>query len=805
MEDDVLLQFYVSSVKVQSYEYHLCHSRLPGKSSATLLHEMEAVRRELGAAVLQLMNAAIPSSLRNRRLFRTKYTEEVDLYNLERCLVAAANRVTTPGCVITRDHDLRPALPSANRFLDVLSEVQCSVSSLVESEVAKRDKLSELKTDDSPAPKETSAPAQSAPSDADESLFANPASLRVRAAANDSQSKPAKDSSSRSTPEQSDAQASTSASSSQPVANGITTTKLEIIVDQNVFYEEVRLPPSSSLSISDRLFTLLLELDESAARFEYNFVRALSRRLRTIQEAEDLQVVTVLFSETLMWCLAVRLLSVRQLADRDPAVLLSLPRLAILVGTRLLPDSPIGSNLLASGQRLPFMFASSRADLAYLARQMNALRLDQLCRLARWLGPRGLPNLVSSHSPSSPTQKAIASNHSRSHATSLFLSPRRGRTNSDRPLTSSWCASSPESKRATWRTNLLGLHRIYKSVSTVADRVANEFPTELRFILQAVIEMHDTSNEDEALAEQAKDLGETTVDASGSQTEPAGDSDEDASNETELESELHVDEELLHSNKNFSSLATLLDWAEVMSKHDLKASLSEALKKSNPGTASTLSKTDKPSSPSAPSTEAPSLDPYRNSSSVEYGLDVAAWLSDSEASSYSSALSDPPNSWLSQRLKKPASQDPTEPEHESTLSRRLQKLNLGVSVEGKRRSVDNLFHYLPPWQPDRINHTPRVHRSSSRSSLSQTTDSDEECVQESSDEKEDENSYVVGRQCASCLRAFTLLRRRHHCRRCGHIFCGRCCNHWQTVEGLATIKPVRICSECHLFLNPEAT
>lgn len=50
-----------------------------------------------------------------------------------------------------------------------------------------------------------------------------------------------------------------------------------------------------------------------------------------------------------MWGLAVRLFSMRQLADRDPTVLLSLPRLAVLVGTRILPDSPIGAHRLAAG------------------------------------------------------------------------------------------------------------------------------------------------------------------------------------------------------------------------------------------------------------------------------------------------------------------------------------------------------------------------------------------------------------------------------------------------------------------------
>lgn len=44
---------------------------------------------------------------------------------------------------------------------------------------------------------------------------------------------------------------------------------------------------------------------------------------------------------------------------------------------------------------------------------------------------------------------------------------------------------------------------------------------------------------------------------------------------------------------------------------------------------------------------------------------------------------------------------------------------------------------------------------------------------------------------------FTITRRRHHCRRCGRIFCGPCCDNQVFIEGLSrTGKPKRICDEC---------
>lgn len=63
--------------------------------------------------------------------------------------------------------------------------------------------------------------------------------------------------------------------------------------------------------------------------------------------------------------------------------------------------------------------------------------------------------------------------------------------------------------------------------------------------------------------------------------------------------------------------------------------------------------------------------------------------------------------------------------------------------------------------------------------------------------------------CGSCRRNFTLLRRRHHCRLCGDIFCARCTTTRldicrclpspSTVPTAATARPpthVRVCDTC---------
>ncbi|XP_045535209.1 protein RUFY3 isoform X2 [Papilio machaon] len=48
--------------------------------------------------------------------------------------------------------------------------------------------------------------------------------------------------------------------------------------------------------------------------------------------------------------------------------------------------------------------------------------------------------------------------------------------------------------------------------------------------------------------------------------------------------------------------------------------------------------------------------------------------------------------------------------------------------------------------------------------------------------------------CAACTKEFNITRRKHHCRRCGHIFCAACSD--KTVALPGNTKPVRVCDTC---------
>ncbi|XP_053612398.1 WD repeat and FYVE domain-containing protein 3 isoform X1 [Plodia interpunctella] len=51
--------------------------------------------------------------------------------------------------------------------------------------------------------------------------------------------------------------------------------------------------------------------------------------------------------------------------------------------------------------------------------------------------------------------------------------------------------------------------------------------------------------------------------------------------------------------------------------------------------------------------------------------------------------------------------------------------------------------------------------------------------------------------CTQCQVRFTALERRHHCRECGAVFCGRCSRYSAPVRRLRALRPVRVCQRCH--------
>ncbi|KAK9886137.1 hypothetical protein WA026_014924 [Henosepilachna vigintioctopunctata] len=58
---------------------------------------------------------------------------------------------------------------------------------------------------------------------------------------------------------------------------------------------------------------------------------------------------------------------------------------------------------------------------------------------------------------------------------------------------------------------------------------------------------------------------------------------------------------------------------------------------------------------------------------------------------------------------------------------------------------------------------------------------------------------VEAPKCMSCGANFTVVKRRHHCRNCGKIFCGRCSSNNLPLPKFGHVKPVRVCNKCFIY------
>ncbi|XP_056642772.1 lateral signaling target protein 2 homolog [Diorhabda sublineata] len=58
---------------------------------------------------------------------------------------------------------------------------------------------------------------------------------------------------------------------------------------------------------------------------------------------------------------------------------------------------------------------------------------------------------------------------------------------------------------------------------------------------------------------------------------------------------------------------------------------------------------------------------------------------------------------------------------------------------------------------------------------------------------------VEAPKCMSCGVNFTVVKRRHHCRNCGKVFCARCSSNSVPLPKFGHVKPVRVCNRCFIY------
>ncbi|KAJ6251576.1 faciogenital dysplasia protein [Anaeramoeba flamelloides] len=58
-------------------------------------------------------------------------------------------------------------------------------------------------------------------------------------------------------------------------------------------------------------------------------------------------------------------------------------------------------------------------------------------------------------------------------------------------------------------------------------------------------------------------------------------------------------------------------------------------------------------------------------------------------------------------------------------------------------------------------------------------------------------------ECNICHQPFTMMRRRHHCRKCGACICGECSKHKTVLKGRQIEGEVRVCNNCFIEIKDE--
>lgn len=127
-----------------------------------------------------------------------------------------------------------------------------------------------------------------------------------------------------------------------------------------------------SLKIFDRLF----------AEFEFLYVSAMVQ-VKSKQEHEMQELICVLFSETLQRALRVGLLDQEQVDYFDPALMFSIPRLAIVAGLVIYPKGPL--NMSMPADQLSEMFRPFRTLLIKIRDLLFTLNYNELHQLEQLL------------------------------------------------------------------------------------------------------------------------------------------------------------------------------------------------------------------------------------------------------------------------------------------------------------------------------------------------------------------------------------------------------------------------------------
>ncbi|XP_031632974.1 lateral signaling target protein 2 homolog [Contarinia nasturtii] len=150
-----------------------------------------------------------------------------------------------------------------------------------------------------------------------------------------------------------------------------------------------------SLKIFDRLF----------AEFELLYVSAMVQ-VKSKQEHEMQELICVLFSETLQRALRIGLLEQEQVDYYDPALMFSIPRLAIVAGLVIYNKGPL--NMSMPADQLSEMFRPFRTLLIKIRDLLRTLNANELYQLEKLLCTNEDIHIYTSTQESNPNDSVVS-------------------------------------------------------------------------------------------------------------------------------------------------------------------------------------------------------------------------------------------------------------------------------------------------------------------------------------------------------------------------------------------------------------
>lgn len=137
-----------------------------------------------------------------------------------------------------------------------------------------------------------------------------------------------------------------------------------------------------SYNYNERIKEALVIFDKLFAEFEYSYVSTMVP-VKSKKEYDLLQEITVLFSETVQRALKIKLLTQDQIDDCDPALMFTIPRLAIVCGLLIYPNGPI--NPICDRSEMSEMFRPFQTLLLKIKELLHTLTSEELTALEKSL------------------------------------------------------------------------------------------------------------------------------------------------------------------------------------------------------------------------------------------------------------------------------------------------------------------------------------------------------------------------------------------------------------------------------------